>query len=68
MTEIFDDKSQYCIPFLLDRLKEHQTRYADDHNAPPFFLGLNGVQGVGKTVLVISLPYAGSIKNEQKSF
>lgn len=54
MPEIVDDKSQYCIPFLLDRLKEHQARYANDANAPPFFLGLNGVQGVGKTVLVWS--------------
>lgn len=52
MPEIFDDKSQHCIPFLLDRLKEHQARYGDDADAPPFFLGLNGVQGAGKTVLV----------------
>lgn len=55
MPEIIDDKSQYCIPFLLERLKQHQTRYANDPNAPPFFLGLNGVQGVGKTVLVSTL-------------
>ncbi|KUL87722.1 hypothetical protein ZTR_05820 [Talaromyces verruculosus] len=52
MPEIFDDKSEHCIPFLLERLKQHQARYANDPNAPPFFLGLNGVQGVGKTVLV----------------
>ncbi|KAL1982790.1 hypothetical protein VTN96DRAFT_906 [Rasamsonia emersonii] len=55
MPEIFDDKSQHCIPFLLDRLKEHQARYGDDADAPPFFLGLNGVQGAGKTVLVSTL-------------
>jgi D-glycerate 3-kinase len=52
MPKIIDDKSQYCIPFLLDRLAEHQARHGDDPNAPPFFLGLNGVQGAGKTVLV----------------
>uniref|UniRef100_A0A093VNZ7 Putative kinase mug58 n=1 Tax=Talaromyces marneffei PM1 TaxID=1077442 RepID=A0A093VNZ7_TALMA len=55
MPEIFDDKSEHCIPFLLERLKQHQARYANDANAPPFFLGLNGVQGVGKTVLVSTL-------------
>jgi len=53
MPEIIDDKSQHCIPFLLDRVKAHQARYASNPDrAPPLFLGLNGVQGAGKTVLV----------------
>lgn len=53
MAKIIDDKSQYCIPFLLKRLEAHQARYGNDpNNTPPFFLGLNGVQGAGKTVLV----------------
>lgn len=54
MPEIFDDKSEHCIPFLLDRVKAHQARYgaSDPKQAPPLFLGLNGVQGAGKTVLV----------------
>lgn len=52
MTRIVDDKSQYCIPFILGRLDAHNQRYANVQNAPPFFLGLNGVQGAGKTVLV----------------
>lgn len=53
MPEIFDDKSEHCIPFLLERLKAHQVQYGDDPSkTPPFFLGLNGVQGAGKTVLV----------------
>lgn len=56
MPEIIDDKSEHCIPFLLERLEQHRARYANDPNAPPFFLGLNGVQGVGKTVLVIPSP------------
>jgi pantothenate kinase-related protein Tda10 len=53
MPEIVDDKSQHCIPFLLERLRIHTERHASaDGNTPPFFLGLNGVQGAGKTVLV----------------
>ncbi|KAL5355918.1 P-loop containing nucleoside triphosphate hydrolase protein [Aspergillus floccosus] len=56
MPQIVDDKSQYCIPFLLDRLNQHQTRHGKNPaNTPPFFLGLNGVQGAGKTVLVSTL-------------
>ncbi|KAJ5810368.1 uncharacterized protein N7503_002586 [Penicillium pulvis] len=51
---IIDDKSQHCIPFLLERLRVHSARYGDG-NTPPFFLGLNGVQGAGKTVLVSTL-------------
>ncbi|OJD14282.1 hypothetical protein AJ78_05359 [Emergomyces pasteurianus Ep9510] len=55
MTEILDDKSQYCIPFLLDQLKLHKQKHAGDSNPPPFFVGLNGIQGAGKTVLVTIL-------------
>ncbi|KAJ5389490.1 uncharacterized protein N7496_000558 [Penicillium cataractarum] len=56
MPEIVDDKSQHCIPFLLERLRIHTERHANaDGNTPPFFLGLNGVQGAGKTVLVSTL-------------
>lgn len=54
MPEIIDDKSQHCIPFLFDRLQAHQARHPT--NTPPFFLGLNGVQGAGKTVLVKHFP------------
>ncbi|KAL4875447.1 P-loop containing nucleoside triphosphate hydrolase protein [Aspergillus karnatakaensis] len=56
MSNIFDDKSEHCIPFLLERLKAHQAQYGNDPSqTPPFFLGLNGVQGAGKTVLVSTL-------------
>ncbi|KAK4864196.1 hypothetical protein LT330_009989 [Penicillium expansum] len=55
MPEIVDDKSQYCIPFLLDRLRVHTERHRGNPDTPPFFIGLNGVQGAGKTVLVSAL-------------
>ncbi|PGH06794.1 hypothetical protein AJ79_06435 [Helicocarpus griseus UAMH5409] len=55
MAGIIDDKSEYCIPFLLDRLEEHHKKHAGNPNPPPFFVGLNGVQGAGKTVLVTLL-------------
>ncbi|KAL1954429.1 hypothetical protein VTO42DRAFT_1199 [Malbranchea cinnamomea] len=56
MAEVIDDKnSQYCIPFILERLEIHKARHAGNPNPPPFFLGLNGVQGAGKTVLVTTL-------------
>ncbi|KAJ5770832.1 uncharacterized protein N7511_002883 [Penicillium nucicola] len=51
---IIDDKSQHCIPFLLDRLRVHTERHRGTAT-PPFFIGLNGVQGAGKTVLVSAL-------------
>ena len=56
MPAIVDDKSEHCIPFILERLKLHQEQYESrDQKPPPFFLGLNGVQGAGKTTLVGSL-------------
>jgi D-glycerate 3-kinase len=55
MPEIVDDKSQHCIPFLLDRLRVHTERHRGKPSTPPFFIGLNGVQGAGKTVLVSAL-------------
>ena len=53
MPEIVDDKSEHCIPFILERLKQHREQYeSKGETTPPFFLGLNGVQGAGKTTLV----------------
>ncbi|KAJ2973486.1 hypothetical protein NUW58_g8924 [Xylaria curta] len=46
--EIHDDKSPICIPFILERLRTH----VDSSATRPFIIGLNGVQGVGKTTLV----------------
>lgn len=69
---IVDDKSPICIPFILERVRAHQERQqqaqtshggsADGAPAPPppppFIIGLNGVQGVGKTTLVRALASA----------
>ncbi|EME44185.1 hypothetical protein DOTSEDRAFT_172266 [Dothistroma septosporum NZE10] len=56
MPEIIDDKSEHCVPFILQRLKEHRQHFeSQGQRPPPFFLGLNGVQGAGKTTLVEQL-------------
>ncbi|KAI1816500.1 putative Uridine/cytidine kinase [Poronia punctata] len=49
--EIVDDKSEICIPFILERLHAHISTGSER----PFIIGLNGVQGVGKTTLVRKL-------------
>jgi len=47
---VIDDKSPLCIPFILSLLESHPP------SPPrPFIIGLNGVQGVGKTTLVRAL-------------
>ncbi|KAM0512043.1 hypothetical protein ACHAPE_009287 [Trichoderma viride] len=52
-----DDKSPICIPFILTRLKLHQQ--TSSHNElPPLIIGLNGIQGVGKSTLVVPLAAA----------
>ncbi|KAK4554457.1 hypothetical protein LTR86_008311 [Recurvomyces mirabilis] len=56
MPEIVDDKSEHCIPFILFRIEQHRKQYeAKGDKPPPFFVGLNGVQGAGKTTLVTTL-------------
>ncbi|KAI0395920.1 putative Uridine/cytidine kinase [Xylariaceae sp. FL0594] len=52
MDEIYDDKSPICIPFTLERLHAHLAAAAGETTTRPFIIGLNGVQGVGKTTLV----------------
>jgi len=49
MSHVIDDKSEHCIAFLLQRLHIHREKTG---SGTPFFLGLNGVQGAGKTTLV----------------
>lgn len=45
-----DEKVQICTSFLQEHLSNHQY-----HQQCPFVVGLNGMQGVGKTTLVASL-------------
>ena len=53
MPEVIDDKTEHCIPFVLERIKIHRQQHeGKGEKIPPFFLGLNGVQGAGKTTLV----------------
>ncbi|KAK3949115.1 P-loop containing nucleoside triphosphate hydrolase protein [Pseudoneurospora amorphoporcata] len=49
-TRIIDDKSPLCIPFILSKIAEYNNTLPH-----PFIIGLNGVQGVGKTTLVKAL-------------
>jgi D-glycerate 3-kinase len=51
---ILDDKSPHCIPFILSRLHDYQASLPKD-STRPFVIGLNGVQGAGKTTLVSAL-------------
>ncbi|KAK2013058.1 D-glycerate 3-kinase [Colletotrichum eremochloae] len=51
MSCIIDDKSPLCIPFITGLFE----KYSPQHGARPFMVGLNGVQGVGKTTLVKAL-------------
>ncbi|PVH86041.1 D-glycerate 3-kinase [Cadophora sp. DSE1049] len=54
---IIDDKSPHCIPFILALLSTHQPGSKSNASSPslPFIIGLNGVQGAGKTTLVTTL-------------
>jgi D-glycerate 3-kinase len=53
-----DNKAEHhCIHFLIGRLALHNAKHAFNPNPPPFFLGLNGIQGSGKTYLVDNRPF-----------
>jgi len=60
-SRVIDDKSPICIPFILTRLAAHRKAQAQQPQGAtpsPFIIGLNGVQGVGKTTLVRALAEA----------
>ncbi len=48
MPEIVDDKSEHCISFILERLRNKRS----GSEKRPLFVGVNGAQGSGKTTLV----------------
>lgn len=48
---IIDDKTPHILPFILSHLSLHQKT----HPTRPFIIGLNGIQGAGKTTLVNTL-------------
>jgi len=52
MATFVDDKTPICVPFILDLLKSHPA------STKPFVIGLNGIQGAGKTTLVRALASA----------
>lgn len=54
MPEQSDEKLQACISFIIEQIKRRDL-HLSDKGAPPFFLGVNGVQGIGKTSLVCHL-------------
>lgn len=64
-SRIVDDKSPVCIPFILERLAAYQKQQSQQsqqgkqgrqaQRPRPFIVGINGVQGIGKTTLVDAL-------------
>ena len=49
----YEDTETHCIPFIIKNLLLHRLKYSSSGRAaPPLFVGVNGMQGVGKTTLV----------------
>lgn len=58
-----DDKTPICVPFILERLEAYRASTSSSPSSAadpgrPFIIGLNGVQGAGKTTLVSALSSA----------
>lgn len=54
-----DDKTPICLPFILSQLRLHRDEAPDR----PFVIGLNGIQGAGKSTLVKALCLALEAEN-----
>ena len=52
MAELCDSKTEDCLAFILRNFKAHQEQHEGDCSPPTFVIGLNGVQGAGKSSLV----------------
>ena len=49
----YEEADIHCIPFIIKNLHLHRLKYSSSGKAaPPLFVGVNGMQGVGKTTLV----------------
>ncbi len=52
---IADKKCGICVFLILYLLHKHKEKWTETDERPPLFLGLNGVQGAGKSVLVCAI-------------
>ncbi|KAF2395754.1 P-loop containing nucleoside triphosphate hydrolase protein [Trichodelitschia bisporula] len=55
VADISDEKAQHCIPFILEQYNSFLKHKPSGTSIPVFFVGINGIQGVGKTTLVRNL-------------
>lgn len=51
MSDASNDKLQTCVSFIVQQLQRRDL-HSNCKGSSPFFLGINGVQGIGKTSLV----------------
>jgi hypothetical protein len=54
---IADKKCGICVFLILYLLHKHKEKWTETDERPPLFLGLNGVQGAGKSVLVCAIAW-----------
>ncbi|KAI4087406.1 MAG: hypothetical protein LQ344_006796 [Seirophora lacunosa] len=54
MPDASNDKLQTCISFIVQQLQLRDL-HSNSKGSSPFFLGINGVQGIGKTSLVSAI-------------
>lgn len=63
MPESNKDNSEYCIPFILRHLHHLREEAPHGQRVSPLFIGINGIQGAGKTVLVRLCPVSYIMEN-----
>ncbi|KAL9058215.1 MAG: hypothetical protein Q9206_002026 [Seirophora lacunosa] len=54
MSDASNDKLQTCVSFIVQQLQRRDL-HSNSKGSSPFFLGINGVQGIGKTSLVSAI-------------
>ena len=55
MSKLADDKSKYCLNFILEQYHIHEPQKLRAPKTTPVFVGINGAQGAGKSTLVCSI-------------